>query len=193
MNIPKSDYSQVSERLSVETILVAGRLEPINRPGWALAAFDRIQDPDFELQIIGEGTLGGQLLSEAAERGLTSKVEFTGWINRHKLLNRMHAASILVHPAKFEMGGNVILEGLASGCGVVASDTMGATTIINDGETGQLFHSARQDELAEKLSNLVEGGEYRRLGRNAQRMVEERHSMERVSDRYLDLAQRLTR
>lgn len=191
MGIPESDYAPVSEKQWDETVLFAGRMEPIKRPEWALDAFDAVSDSPFELQMVGDGSLTTRLQSMADDRSITDSVEFTGWIDRADLLERMHDASILIHPAAFEMGGNVILEGLALGCGVIASDTMGASTLIDDGETGRLFHSARRDELTAELSTLVETGDYRQLGRNAQRSVDSRHAMQHVSDRYLDLMTRL--
>ena len=133
-----------------------------------------------------------ELEAQVSERGLSERVSMPGWIDRHKLLHRMHDASILIHPAKFEMGGNVILEGLASGCAVISSDTMGAKTLIDDGETGRLFHRSRPDKLQDSLKELAyDDDEQQRLGSNAHEKIKTKHTMTQVAIPYLRLADRL--
>ena len=193
MGIPDSDYRDIETKSWNKTIIAAGRLEPLKRPKWVLDAFESIRDTEYQLQIIGDGSLRSKLESQAANYGISKQVTMPGWIDRYELLSRMSDASILVHPAKFEMGGNVILEGLASGCAVLSSDTMGAETLIEDGETGCLFHRSRPDQLQKALVDLVSKEEkQRRLGRNAYKMVETTYKMDQAAVPYLNLAERLT-
>lgn len=192
MGIPDSDYQEFESKKWDKTIITAGRLEPLKRPTWVLDAFESIRDTEYQLQIIGEGSLRSELESQASNYGISEQVTMPGWIDRHELLDRMHDASILIHPAKFEMGGNVILEGLASGCAVISSDTMGAKTLIDDGETGRLFHRSRPDQLQESLKDLVsKKEEQRRLGWNAHQRIETTHTMDQVAIPYLRLTERL--
>lgn len=192
MGIPDTDFQDFESKDWNKTIITAGRLEALKRPTWVLDAFESLRDTEYCLQIIGEGSLRSELETQASDYGISEQVTMPGWIDRRELLDRMHDASILVHPAKFEMGGNVILEGLASGCAVISSDTMGAKTLIDDGQTGRLFHRSRPDQLEECLEDLVsEENEQRRLGLNAHERIKTTHTMNQVANPYLRLAERL--
>lgn len=89
--------------------------------------------------ITGSGPEEDALKSQVAALGLTEQVRFTGPLSGETLARMMNAHRVLVVPSRWEEPfGIVALEGLASGCNVVASDGGGLGEAV--GPCGLLFH-----------------------------------------------------
>jgi glycosyltransferase involved in cell wall biosynthesis len=107
------------------TVLVAQRLQPEKRTRMALDAFaaSGLARDGWHLMIAGEGAERPMLESTAAMLGLADAVTFLGF--RSDISNLMDAAGLLLATAKFEHFGLTVLEAMASGLPVVASDAGG--------------------------------------------------------------------
>jgi len=97
---------------------------------------------------------------------------FTGY--RHDAVRVMDAADVLVHPARREPLGRVILEAMAIGKPVVAVNACGPAEIIQDGVNGLLTESDRPEDLADAVLRVIRDPLLaRRLGTAARHRVEE--------------------
>ena len=90
------------------------------------------------LVICGEGEELGTLRQQANAAGLTERVVFTGNVGRAAIPDYFAAADVFVHAAELEAAGNVVLEALASGCGVVVTDSGGPARTSRTARTGSL-------------------------------------------------------
>ena len=80
---------------------------------------------------------------------------------------------IFAFPSLFEGHPNSILEAMAAGLPVIASDIPGNNELVRHGETGYLFPKCNANTLAEQITNLSsDANEMNRLGRNGKMLVE---------------------
>ena len=82
--------------------------------------------PDAQLLIAGDGALRPALEQQAALAGIGNKVTFLGLVDNRELPKYCAAADLFVLPSRLESWGTVMLEALACGTRVVATDTAGA-------------------------------------------------------------------
>ena len=117
--------------------------------------------PNVTLIIGGDGTDLSRLKTVAKEHNVSKNIRFTGTINRSEVPAYFHLCDIFTLPAVFDPKGNVdgcpnvILEAMACGRPVVASDISGIPIIVKDGETGILVEERNVAELAEALVTLL--------------------------------------
>lgn len=115
-------------------IVYAGKLSNAKGVPWLLRVLGSIESPPWKLHLLGSGSGGEKeyCLKLAAELG--EKVEIHGAVPQPELAGIMRQSHILVLPSFFEGLPLVILEGLASGCRVVATDLPGTNELVGDAE-----------------------------------------------------------
>lgn len=109
---------------------------------------------NIKLMIVGEGALKTELKRLSEELGIEDRVIFTGY--REDINDLISSMDIVVQPSIEEGFGITMLEAMALGKIVVATDVGGIPEIINNGETGILVPCANADTLAKTLSFLIE-------------------------------------
>jgi glycosyltransferase involved in cell wall biosynthesis len=141
----------------VVKIFSSGRLD-IDHKGYdiALQALAQIkkQHPAFRFhwKIAGVGPDKEQILSIARQHQLVDDLELLGWKEMDELPGLLHESDIFLHPSRFDPFPNAILEAMAAGCVVVASDAAGtAYDRIENGSNGFLFRSESVEELASQI------------------------------------------
>ncbi len=94
-----------------------------------------------------------------------------------KNLNLYKEHDILVFPSEKEAHGQAILEGLAAGCPVIATDDCGASGYIKDGYNGLIYEKNNLKELIEKISFFIQNPEkIVEFSRNAIELILNNHS-----------------
>lgn len=133
----------------------ACRLEPVKGTQTLLQAIAILakDHPSVRLAIAGEGSLRQQLEKQAAQLGIQDKVLFLGW--RDDVCSLLQSWSIFVLPSFDEGFGVAVLEAMASGLPVVASDAGGLRELVVDGQTGFLVPVGDPDALADKILLLL--------------------------------------
>lgn len=111
-------------------VLAAGRLAPQKDFGTALEAFARVDAPGARLAIVGEGPLRGELLARAAALGLADRVELPGHVS--DLRPWLDRAALLLLTSRYEGYGAVVVEALAAGRPVVATNCTPAASELLD-------------------------------------------------------------
>ncbi len=113
----------------------------------AMSAVTR-EVPEVELRILGEGTERRRLEAMVIELGLRDQVRLPGW--SHRVEEELDNAHLLVHPARWEGFGLVLLEAMLAGRPVIASRVGAIPEIVTDG-TGQLVAPEDHRALAEAI------------------------------------------
>lgn len=154
------------------TILAIGRLVAIKSFEHLieLARFLEVRGVrDYEIQLIGDGPERLRLNAMIAANGLEGRVKLVGWLDNQAVLTAIEACDVFVHTASWEPYGVVVLEAMARGKVVVASDqTMAAVDRIVQGHNGYLFPYGDIDRLATIIENLMQDpGHHDALGRRA--------------------------
>jgi glycosyltransferase involved in cell wall biosynthesis len=158
-----------------------------------LAAWQRLvsEGGDVYLVLLGDGQDRSELESEARELGLTEHVGFVGW--RENPETYLAACDLFVLASRSEGLPNALLEAMACGLPVVATQVSGSRDVIND-QVGYLVPVEDVGALATRLRHMIEAPELRRqMSANARRLVETRYSIRRTADQHIALYQELAR
>lgn len=109
-----------------------------------------------ELSIIGEGAERESLERLAISLGLGSAVQFTGCVDNSIVFSYLRDSDVLVVPSTFEPYGVVVLEALASGRPVLASDKVIAAIDRDDSSGAIRFHAVEDsNRLGEQIMQLA--------------------------------------
>jgi glycosyltransferase involved in cell wall biosynthesis len=176
----------------------AGRL--IQKKGLpvTLRAFASFQKryPDAALTIAGEGPLLGRLRDLARELKIDNRVSFTGFISQEQLRNLYYRSHIFLHPSETGPDGNQegipnsMLEAMATGLPVFATQHGGIPEAIENGVNGVLVPERDHEELARALLDAVQDRDFLlRLASNGAEVVGKKFDLaaqaRRLEDIYL--------
>jgi glycosyltransferase involved in cell wall biosynthesis len=124
-----------------------------------------------------------ELYQTAVEKGFLSSVIFLG--NRSDTTSLFAAADLFVLPSLFEGLPLAVLEAMAAGCPVIATDVGGVKEVINDGTNGLVVPPADPAALSEALLRLLKNKkEGKRFAKAAMERVRSDFSAERMCREY---------
>jgi glycosyltransferase involved in cell wall biosynthesis len=145
----------------------------------ALAA----QAPDVDLTILGEGPERGALEVLARQRGVAGRVHMPGFVP--DVPSILAWADLFVLSSRWEGFGHVIVEAMAAGIPVLATDCpYGPRDILRHGETGWLVPPEAADALAAAMSQLLGDPALLRRMAAAGAIAAERYESVRVAGEY---------
>jgi len=149
-------------------IVYFGRLSPEKGVDTLINAFKIVQKffgHDTYLLIGGEGS--EKQLLEALSKSVKNVI-FTGWLPRERQLSIMAQSDIFVHPSSYpDACPTAIVEAMALGLPIVATNEGGIPELLVNGENGYLVKPRSIHELAEKIIKLLENEDFRALaGKN---------------------------
>jgi glycosyltransferase involved in cell wall biosynthesis len=175
-------------------VAIIAALRPEKDHEMLLAAVSRMLKirSDFIVLIVGEGAEAGKLHAMARELSLGSNVRFLGRRSDVSVLLSASDASVLCSHPIVETFPLVVLEAMASGLPVVASDVGAVREMLADGEEGLIIPPGDAEALAGRLLMLAEKPELRkRIGARARERVIRDFSEETMVKRYADLLRML--
>jgi len=141
---------------------------------------------DCYLVLVGDGPMRAELKRLGESLGISKRVIFTGMSDEVPMaLSAMDVYAVVSTSEGLSMA---LLEAMAMGRPVVATNVGGNGEIIVDGENGLLVPPGDSNLLAEKLQSLLQDRELRQsIGENARRIVLERFSVERMAQSHEEL------
>jgi glycosyltransferase involved in cell wall biosynthesis len=148
-------------------------------------ALARINDLDWRLDIIGKGNLKEEYEKQTRDLGIDSKVKFFGGIDGEEFFEAYRKAGFFVLPAinSNEAFGIVLLEAMASGTAVVASDLPGVRSVFEDGKQGLLFKTGDASDLEMKIREMLkDGGKIITMGHEGRILVEKKYDWKKIGD-----------
>lgn len=135
------------------------------------------------LTVAGDGELA-RARSRVAELGVDDSVEVTGWIPVERIPDLLRTAQVLVLPSRAECQPMAILEAMANGLCVVATDVGGIPDLV-DTFSGILVPADDPHALTDALRTVVTDGELRaRMGRSALARIESEFDVDVVWRRF---------
>lgn len=163
--LPKSERN-----FEKSSFLFVGQL--IERKGVKnlILAFDKLEDNDYELEIVGDGPLKSELMSVVARSSKSERIRFFGNQTGTELHERFASNRILILPSAEEVWGLVVNEALASGMHVVVSAQCGVAEFVKD-MAGVTIYEEGLDNLIEAMDRAkrnfgsrIENPEMRKYG-----------------------------
>lgn len=171
-----------------------GRLQAVKDQLNLVRAFARLaasRRPEFDglrLMIAGDGPMRTAVESAIVEGGIGDRVWLAG--ERSDVPDVMRALDLFVLPSKAEGISNTILEAMASGLPVVATDVGGNAELVAQGRTGMLVPAADDAALADAIASYALDPALRQMHGNAGReRVEREFSLDGMVERYRALYQ----
>ena len=166
------------------TILFVGRLERRKGLGYLLRAFMQLKAeiPDLRLVIVGDGPMRRWYANFAARHDMDDVI-MAGYVAAADLPRYYASCDVFCAPnTGDESFGIVLLEAMASGKPIVATDIDGFRTVLTPGREGLLVERKNARRLAEALRRLLQDPELRReLGRRGTETAR-RYDWERIVD-----------
>jgi L-malate glycosyltransferase len=155
-----SDRLEVRQRLGIPTearvVGAVANLRPVKGHGVLLAAMAEVMSSrsDVWLALVGDGECRPALERQAAEAGIAGRVIFTG--ARTAPVNWHLAFNISVLSSLSEGFPNTVLEAMAAGNAVVATDVGGTADAVIHGESGYLVPPRATGPLAEAVGAVLD-------------------------------------
>lgn len=175
------------------TFLFPAGLRPVKNIEFPLQPLASLHDryPQVRLQLVGpvlDTIYAAQVLDGMEQYGFAA---YLGAVSHEAMGDLYRAADVVLNCSLFEGGmANTVLEGLAHGKAILASDIEGNRSVIKEGGTGLLYHDA--SDFSAKAEHLLTDHHLReKLGRNGQALIREKHSPEKEACAYLQLYQEI--
>lgn len=144
----------------------------------------KIHDESLVLIIVGDGDLKDRYKSVAERENVSDRVIFAGKVPDQELPGYYSAADLVVLPS-FTMGeafGMVLVEAMATGKPVIASNLPGIRTVVNEGRNGFLVQPKDVDSLAAKIQYLIQNKNVsREFGVDGRKKAEEKYSWDKIA------------
>ncbi len=156
-------------------IVTCGRISPQKNP----ALFNEIAMtlPQEQFMWIGDGPLRDQLTA--------ANITVTGLLSRPEAIQKVMEAKLYMQTSLWEGMPVSILEAMAAGKAVIASDIVGNRDLIQDGETGYLCDTRSTEAFSRRVSELLRSKEKRFLiGAQAEAFVSSHHDMRKAVHTY---------
>ncbi len=177
-------------KLEEKNIIAVGRLSEEKGFDDLLRLFKKISTKhgDWKLNIIGDGMERNNLLELAKELKLGDKVVFHGYQSKDFINEMLINSSLYVMTSRTESFGLVLIEAMSYGVPCVAYDSaQGAKEIIDDGKNGFLVKDRKEEEMLNKINELINDEKLRkRLGKNARSKAKE-YDGEIILDKWMKL------
>lgn len=136
------------------TVAIAARLIPLKRVDVLLRAFAAaFPTGDARLIIGGNGPQADDLKQLAAERGVTDRVDFRGWLDRAGMRQLYHDGHVLVSASEFETFGLTLAEAMSCGRPVIATRSGGPEGFVTEA-TGLLIPVDDVKALASAMQTM---------------------------------------
>lgn len=199
LNILKESSSEEKQNLKKElgipenSLIVgtAGRLVPVKGPEFLVKASKYIisKYPDTYFMFTGDGPLEQDLKRKALEMGISDNIIFLGW--RDDLVKIISIYDIFVLPSLNEGMGRVLVEAMALGKSIVASNVGGIPDLVIHGKNGFLVPPKNPKQLAKYIQVLLEDKDKREKMGLAGKEMAYNFTSERMVEKIANLYKKL--
>ena len=180
--------------LANDTIVIGtvGRLAEVKNQKFLVNGFKELitSNPKLadrvRLVLVGDGPCRSMLENYIVEQDLFDLVWILG--DREDVPELMRLMDIFVLPSLAEGISNTVLEAMATGLPVIATDVGGNPELVADGENGRLVPVGDKQRLAEVMGELVDNPEVRiQMGDKALERVKSTFNWQRTVSEYLGI------
>ena len=171
------------------TVLFVGRLAEEKHVDVLIEAVSKTP-PELKvhLEIVGGGEVRSNLENLVQRLGLGDRVKFLGLASDEELRKAYIRADLFCMPGTAELQSLVTLEAMSASTPVVLADAMALPHLVRDGENGYLFTPGDSDDLAKKITLILElPADQRAVMGQASRQMVEPHSIQGTLQTFEDL------
>lgn len=164
-NIIEFDDNHYRQRDTVQPNFICTRAhEPLYNIPCILRAFQRVQQirTDASLTLVGDGSQHQKLIREAEDMKL-QHVSFIGRVDNKEIYRYLDQADIILSAPTADNMPVSLLEAMNAGLLVISSRVGGVPYMIDENETGLLFNSDNDEELARQMLWAVSSDNYNKV------------------------------
>ena len=133
--------------------------------------------PDAWFLIVGDGAMRAEWTALSARNGVSHRIRWAGY--RKDVESLLAGCDLLVHPSLADAFPTVLLEAMAAGLPIVATDVGGIPEIVESEKTGRLVPAGDATALATEVAKLLNDAPARaRMSEKARHVAMERFSTE---------------
>jgi glycosyltransferase involved in cell wall biosynthesis len=167
-------------------LICVGRLETIKGHDILLKAFGKIQTgKHIKLLIVGDGPCRQEIKQQIGEMGLQQNVKMLG--QRNDIPGLLNLSDCFVLSSRSEGLSCSIIEAMAAGLPVIATDVGGNSELVVQGENGYLIPPDNAGILSLRLKFVIDDAALRRrLGEMSQQLAKEHYSLDAMMQKYAD-------
>lgn len=132
-------------------LLFVGRLDRQKGFDLLTRSLEKLGDVVREIVVAGEAVVA----SNHEVFMVDDRIRFVGWLDRDSLQSAFARTDLLVMPSRWEGLSMVLLEAMACGVPVLASDCTSMPEVIEDGKNGLLFKSESVDSLSQRIQDFA--------------------------------------
>ncbi len=147
------------------------------------------EEPGCAVRIIGTGQLEPRVRAMIMEMGLEGRVELSGWAPHAEMPGHLNSIRLLVIPSHTEGLPNAMLEALACGTAVLASDVGAVPDVISDGETGYLMRGNDPSTIAARALEALRDPRLQEVADAGREMVRREYRFEVQVEKWHSLFQ----
>lgn len=170
----------------VKTLLFVGRLDVEKGIPILFASMNILQKQGYDLKLVllGDGRDRQFLESMAEQMGLSDNVDFRGFVGQDVIANELRGSDVFVLPSFAEGIPVSLMEAMATGTPVIATNVGGVNELVIDQETGLVVHASDETGLANAIAYYVDNPEfYRETATRARDKVVTNFNIEAQVDR----------
>ncbi|MFM9275748.1 glycosyltransferase [Pseudarthrobacter sp. NKDBFgelt] len=171
------------------TVVFAGRLAEEKHVDVLIEAVSKTPpELNVHLEIVGGGEVRSSLEELVRRLRMTDRVKFLGLASDEELRRAYIQADLFCMPGTAELQSLVTLEAMSASTPVVLADAMALPHLVRDGENGYLFTPNDSDDLAKKITMVLElpADQRAAMGQASRQMVEP-HSIDGTLQTFEDL------
>lgn len=160
-----------------------------------IKAFAHIPDPHVKGLIVGEGNLRKQYEAQTKAMKLEDRIKFSGFADKKLLPKLYNLCDIFILPSinKAEAFGIVLVEAMACGKPLIASNLKGVRSVVVPGVNGFLIEPMNSFDIAQKINFLAnDPGLSKQFSEQGLKLVAEKYRWKKIMDELDDLYHELT-
>ena len=142
----------------VPIVLFLARVNKIKGVDFLVSSFEMLSrvSPEAVLVIVGpdDGYLA-EVERQVDALGIRSRVRFTGYLDGDAKLQAYQAASVYVLPSAYEMFAITLLESLACGTPIIATDRCGLADLVRQNDLGSIVNYGDVRGLKDEINRIL--------------------------------------
>jgi len=167
--------------------LFVGRLQAQKNLGWLLTRLAALKDQPWELHVVGDGPLREEWQRLAETLDIAGRVQWHGWLPREHVRSFYQNSHALVQPSLYEGMANTVLEAMACGLGIVASDEPANRALVEASGSGTCLPLANPGAAEATLRAAMTGDGWKQWGNHARAHAVAHFSWSQVAKDYASL------
>lgn len=157
---------------------------------YLITAISRIANPKVKALIVGKGSLMSKYQAQAKSLGVSDRVIFAGYVSNELLPEHYNLFDIFILPSvdKSEAFGLVLLEAMACGKPLIASNLHGVRSVVLPGQNGLLVEPKNPKDIVDKINYLLQNEKITEgFKLNGLQMANEKYRWPKIVDRLYEV------